>query len=99
MSPTLVSEYQTTLPSQAVLRAKLCELYAQLNAPGVMEPVDETSRSKKQRRQTSSERRTQACRLEGERHNTKKWSSGRSRLNAAPTDTWRETRRMKSRVW
>jgi predicted nuclease of restriction endonuclease-like (RecB) superfamily len=30
MSPTLVAEYQTFLPSKAVLRAKLHELYAQL---------------------------------------------------------------------
>jgi hypothetical protein len=29
-SPTLVAEYQTVLPSKAVLRAKLHELYAQL---------------------------------------------------------------------
>lgn len=32
-SPTLVAEYQTMLPSKAVLRKKLHELYAQL-APG-----------------------------------------------------------------
>lgn len=32
-SPTLVAEYQTMLPSKAVLRSKLHELYAQL-APG-----------------------------------------------------------------
>ena len=29
-SPTLVAEYQTMLPSKAVLRRKLHELYAQL---------------------------------------------------------------------
>ena len=29
-SPTLVAEYQTMLPSKAVLRAKLHELYAQM---------------------------------------------------------------------
>lgn len=37
-SPTLVAEYQTVLPSKAVLRAKLHELYAQL-AP--TEPTEE----------------------------------------------------------
>ncbi len=30
LSPTLVAEYQTTLPSKALLRRKLHELYAQL---------------------------------------------------------------------
>ncbi|HWO25022.1 MAG TPA: PDDEXK nuclease domain-containing protein [Kofleriaceae bacterium] len=38
-SPTLVAEYQTVLPSKAVLRAKLHELYAQL-APEVTVDVD-----------------------------------------------------------
>ena len=30
LSPTLVAEYQTVLPSKALLRRKLHELYAQL---------------------------------------------------------------------
>jgi hypothetical protein len=40
LSPTLVAEYQTVLPSKAVLQRKLHELYAQL-AP---EPGESTDR-------------------------------------------------------
>ncbi|MBK6696117.1 MAG: DUF1016 domain-containing protein, partial [Myxococcales bacterium] len=32
-SPTIVAEYQTMLPSKAVLRRKLHELYAELSKP------------------------------------------------------------------
>ena len=49
MSPTLVSQYQTTLPSTAVLQAKLHELYAQLIEPASVEPIDEPLRPKKRR--------------------------------------------------
>jgi hypothetical protein len=39
LSPTLVAEYQTVLPSKAVLQRKLHELYAQL-APEAGESTD-----------------------------------------------------------
>ena len=39
LSPTLVAEYQTALPSKALLRRKLHELYAQL-APRAEDDID-----------------------------------------------------------
>jgi hypothetical protein len=56
LSPALVAEYQTTLPSKILLQAKLKEFYEQLSLPGEAAAVSRKTtptRKPRRRRQTS----------------------------------------------